>query len=341
MKIGDKTRKVAAVLLIAALFAPYFISVGFPLTAAAQAEDPVIVFDMGHGQYKDTVFEKEDALLAGNLTEMGFEVVWAWGGLNDTILDGAWGLVIASIYGSSNGFATAEITAVEDWFAEGRKFLWVAYDSDYAGNDYIRTNMSAMLTVAESQVLGEPTSVEDPVSNCASPYRVVANTTSTAAAVSSIVADVDAVLMHGPTLLYGLNSTGGAVALETETLPNVHPVLYYGGSAVIVDADLVAPLAHTNGATGSFVAMTVETNAGPTSNSIIAVSGASPYGDYQPMTTAQYYSVNLTGYNLVYQTFEFAKARLTGGMAIDPILLMGIVGVVVVVIIIAVVAKRR
>jgi hypothetical protein len=340
LKIGDTTRKVAAVLLIAALFAPYFISVGFPMRAAAQAEAPVIVFDMGHGQYKDTVFEYEDMLLEGNLTEMGFEVVWAWGGLNATILDGAWGLVIGSIYGSSNGFAASEITAVETWFADGEKFLWVSYDSDYAGYDYIRTNSTAMLEAAESSVYGEPISVSDAISNCQASYRVVANKTSTAAAVSTIVAGVDAVLMHGPTCLYGVNSTDDPVALETVTLPNVHPVLYYGASATIGDSDLVPPLAHTDGQSGEFVAMTVETNAGPTDNSIIVVSGASPYGDYQPMSTAEYYNVTLTGFNLVYQTFEWGKNRLMGGFAIDPILLIGIVGVVVVVIIIAVVARR-
>jgi hypothetical protein len=342
LRIGENTRKIAALLTIAALFAPYFISVGFvPMRAAAQAEAPVIVFDMSHGQYKDTVFDVQDALLEGNLTEMGFEVVWAWGGINATILDGAWGLIVGSIYSESDAFSAAEFTAMKDWFAEGKKFLWVSYDSDYAGKDFIRTNMTLILENAESHVYGEPTSIEDPVSNCGSPYRAVANRTSTASAVASIVKDVDAVLMHGPTLLYGLNSTDDPVPLETVTLPNVYPVLYYGASAVIVDADLVAPLAHTNGLTGSYVAMSVEVNAGPTDNSVIAVSGASPYGDYMPMTCAQYYGVNLTGYNLVYQTFEFAKARLLGGFALDPLLLMGIAGVVVVVIIIAVVAKRR
>jgi hypothetical protein len=341
LKIGEKTRKVAALLTIAALFAPYFISVGLaPMRASAQAEAPVIVFDMSHGQYKDTVFEVQDALLEGNLTEMGFEVVWAWGGINATILDGAYGLIVGSIYSESDAFSAAEFAAMEDWFAEGKKLLWVSYDSDYAGKDFIRTNMSMILENAESQVYGEPTSIEDPVSNAESAYRVIANGTGTSSAVASIVRNVDAVLMHGPTCLYGVNSTDDPVPLETVTLTNVYPVLYYGASAVIVDADLVAPLAHTNGLSGAYVAMTVELNAGPTDNSIIVVSGASPYGDYMPMTCANYYDHPLNGYNLVYQTFGFAMARHFPS-GIDPLLLMGIAGVVIVVIIIAVVAKRR
>jgi hypothetical protein len=120
---------------------------------------------MGHGQYKDSVFTAEDAWLADNLTAMGFNVVFAWGGLNDTILAGARGLIIASIYGTTNGFTAAEVTAVGDWMDEGQKFLWVAGDSDYAGYDYINANASMILEEAGSHVYLEPISISDDISN--------------------------------------------------------------------------------------------------------------------------------------------------------------------------------
>jgi hypothetical protein len=312
-------------------------------------EPDIIVFDMGHGQYKDSVFTAEDAWLAGNLTEMGYYIVWAWGGLNDTVLGRATGLVVASIYGTTNGFTAAEVTAVDDWFAQGEKFLWVAGDSDYAGYDYINANASLILEAAGSHVYLEPISISDDISNCNASYRVVANGTSSDPFVADIVDGVDAVLMHGPTSLYGSTSaTAGAdaVALETETIENVYPVLYYGASATIGDSDLVPPLAHTDGASGEFVAMTIEVNAGTTGDGVIVVSGASPYGDYQPMSTYEYYEVALSG-DIVKQTIDFGIDYINnpttpgGGFTIDPVLLMGIVGVVVVVIIIAVVVKRR
>ncbi|MHA2200466.1 MAG: hypothetical protein ACXABN_11335, partial [Candidatus Thorarchaeota archaeon] len=92
-------------------------------------------------------------------------------------------------------------------------------------------------------------------------------------------------LMHGPTSLYG--STSGAegtdvVALETETITDVYPLLYYGASATIGDSDLVPPLANNDGDSGEFVATTLEVNAGTAGDGVIIVSGASPYGDYQP-----------------------------------------------------------
>jgi hypothetical protein len=319
-----------------------------------KAAGSLIVFDMGHGQYKDSIFSAEDAWLANNLTDAGFQVVWAWGGLNDTILARARGLIIGAIYGTTNGFTGAEITAVDDWFSEGNKFLWVGSDSDYAGYAYINNNASLILDAVGSHVYPEAISISDAYSNCNASYRVVANGTSTDAFVADVVDGVDAVLMHGPTSLYG--STSGAegtdvVALENTTIENVYPLLYYGGSATISDADLVPALAHSDGDSGMFVATTIEINAGEDGTGVIVVSGASPYGDYQPMTTNEYYEVPLTGMTFVTQVIEFgmdfamspyAPTVTPPPFTIDPMLLLAIgVGVVVLIIIVVVVVKRK
>ena len=320
MKTGLRTRQVAALLLVAALFVPYFVSVGIVPSKVAAAEDPihpVIVIDMYHGQYSSYVYGEEDTWLANNLTDMGFEVVFAWGGLNDTILEDATGLLIGGIYGVTAGFATAEIDAVADWFNEGKKFLWVGSDSDYGGYAYINNNMSLILDAVGSHVYPEAISISDAFSNCNASYRVVANGTSTDAYVADIVEGVDQVLMHGPTSLYG--STSGAegtdvVALENTTIDDVYPVLYYGASATIGDSDLVPPLANADGDAGEFVAMTVEVNAGTAGDGVIVVSGASPYGDYQPMFTTEYYDVPLTGDVLVKQTIDWGMEKAAGSL---------------------------
>jgi len=344
-----RTRKIAAMMLIAALFAPYFISIGIVPTIASAETTPVIpkiVFDMGHDQYKDSVFVKEDAMLATNLTAMDYEAIWAWGGINSTILADADGLVIGAIYGTENGFTAAELTAIDTWFNAGNKFLWVGSDSDYAGYAYINNNASAVLGLCGSHVYPEAISISDAYSSANASYRVVANMTSDNAFVSSIVAGVDKVLMHGPTSLYG--STSGVekttvVALENTTIPNVYPVLYYGASATISDADLVPPLAHHDGESGNFVAMTIEVGAGEAGTGVIVVSGASPYGDYQPMTTTSYYTIPaMQGNLLVYHAIDFGmQYALNPPAGIDPLLLIGIVGVVLVIVIIAVVVKKR
>jgi hypothetical protein len=338
-----RTRKIAAVFLIAALFVPYFISIGVVPPKVVAQDNPEIVIDMSHGQYSSYVFGEEDTWLENNLTAMGYDVVFAWGGLNASILADATGLLIGGIYGTTNGFTAQEVTDVAAWFNAGDKFMWVGSDSDYSGYAYINANASLILDAVGSHVYPEAISISDAISNCNASYRVVANVTSDNAFVAPIVSGVSQVLMHGPTSLYG--STSGAegadvVALETTTITNVYPILYYGASATIGDSDLVPPLANDDGDSGEFVAMTIEMNAGDAGTSRLIVSGASPYGDYQPMFTTEYYEVPLEGDDLVKQAIEFGM-NPPAGFAIDPLLLMGIAGAVVVVIIIVVVMRRR
>jgi hypothetical protein len=325
-------RKIATLLIIAALFAPFLL-----LRNVAAQDDPVIVLDMSHGQYKSSIWETEDARLERNLTAMGYEVVWAQGGLNSTILADADALIIGSIW--SPGFTTSEVNAVADWYGAG-KFLWVATDSDYAGPN-INHNATLILEAVNSHVYGEEGDIKDLESNAGGDYRPVANVTTTEAHLADIVDGVTKVLCHGPTSLVGSTSgtfDSGIVALEDTTVPNVWPVLWYSPAATIADNDDVPPLVHTVGDAGSWVAMTVEYNAG----GIIAVSGASPYGDYQPMYTGSYYGFELDGYNLVKNVIEWGLSPdPQPGVALDPMLLIAIGGGAVVVIIIIVILMKR
>lgn len=297
-----------------------------PLTIMETSDEPLtIVFDMSHGQYSVYKFYEEDTWLANNLTALGYNVVWAWGGLNDTILASATGLVLGAVYdyGGTAGFTTSEYAAVDDWFNGGSKFFWVCADSDYGGYSYINKNASAMLEIAGSHVYPEHVSISDAYSNCGASYRVLANNTSTDPFVAGIVDGVDRVLMHGPTLLYGSNSTNPGegiepVALESTSLENVHPLLSYGESATIDDCDLVPPVAHLDGQVGPFVCATMETDLGTTNSGVVVVSGASPYGDYQPMSTSYYYEKILEGQIFVLQTIDFGMKLLGNFLIISP-----------------------
>jgi hypothetical protein len=292
LSLGIRAKRVIALTVITALFASYLVG---PIPVAAQTEaSGIIVFDYSYGQYSGSV-AYIDAFLEANLTAMGYEVVWAYGGINASILENATGLVLGSVYGDG-AYPAAEVTAIGNWFDAGNKFLWVSYDSDYDG-EVVNDNMTLVLEEVGSHVYGEPTSIEDDVSNCGAGYRPVANTTSTDPFVADIVENVDAVLMHGPTLLYGVTDAdpfgANAVPLENTTIANVYPLLYYGAGATIIEHDLRLPYAHEENQVGGFVAATLEIQG---TNAII-VSGASPYGDYRPMYADQYYGVDLTGHN--------------------------------------------
>ncbi len=272
-----------------------------------------IVFDYSHGQYSISVVDIDQNLI-DNLTALGYEVVKAFGGINASILSDAGGLVISSMYGTTNGFSALEIDDIANWFNAAPRFLWVGYDSDYEGR-YVNDNMTAILSGVGSHVYGEPTSIEDAEENCGAGYRVVANTTSSNPFVSEIVEGVSHVIMHGPTCLYGstgASPTNGVVSLENTSIENVYPLLYYGQGATIIDMDLTPPLAHSDGQIGGFVAAAMEINAGPNGNGVIVTSGASPYGDYRPMCTFFYYERILTGDLLVRNAIDFGMQKILG-----------------------------
>jgi hypothetical protein len=291
-----------------------------PLQHLSQTK-PKLVFDYSHGQYSDYV-AYIDQYLEQNLTAMGFDIVWAKGGINSTVLQDAFGLIIGSFLGPYYIDVETNVD-IQDWFYQGDKFLWVSGDSDYVSppelGQFINDNMSAILQGVGSHVYPEPTSVSDPISSTGVEYRVVANTTVQHPLFDDqfdqIVDNVDAVLCHDPTCLYGSDSSEpdvgvNPVALDEFHVENVYPLLFYSASAYINDNDLIPPYTHENGETGNFVAATIELNAGPSDDCIIVVSGASPYGDYRPMYADEYYGVQLNGYRFVNQLISYVRDNL-------------------------------
>lgn len=276
---------------------------------------PLIVFDYSHGQYYSQV-ESLDLSLESDLETMGYDVVWARGGINYTILSNASGLIIGAIWGESNVFSLDELLTIYAWFSLGHKFLWIGTDSDTYG-DYINDQMSSILEYIGSHVYPESVIVEDPISNCGASYRVIANRMSNDDFVSPIVEGVSGVLMHGSTILYGSDSelspgvSVNPVALETTTIQDVYPLLYYAESAVCFDTDTAPPLVHSNGEIGSFACATLEINLGLLNTSVAIVSGSSPYGNYQPMYTSDYYGKTLEGNLFVKQAINFGMALVT------------------------------
>ena len=334
------SKRAFAIGVLATFFAAFLVG---PAPVAADGTG-TIVFDYTHGQYSSNLWNTTDLAIADALEAMGYTVVFAYGGINTSILDDAVGFVAGSIYGSDGGYTSTEFTVITDWFNAGNKFMWIGYDSDYAGRTYINDNMTKILEDTGSHVFGEPLSIEDPISSAASGYRAIANGTSDNSFVAPIVAGVSKVLMHGPTCLYGSSSaTEGTdvVALETGTIANVYPLLYFGASATIVNADLVNGYAHDEGDTGAFVAATLEIGAGTAGNGVIIVSGASPYGDYRPMAEAEYYDIVMTGsLDFVVNGIDFGMNQAQA-MNMTLILAIGAIGAVVVVVIIVAVMKRK
>ena len=308
--------------LVLALIVAAGLALSIPTIHVVRAQSrPVVVIDYSHGQDINVQARAyHDPNFFGNLSEMGFEVIIAHGGLNSSLMENVDALILGSIYGEMNTFRDWELQCLESWFNEGNKFAWVAYDSDYPthveGTHYINMNMSTVLELFGSRLYGEPAHIADDTCNCGANYRAVANVTSNDLYVRPCVQSVDRVLMHGSTLLYGSNSTNPSrfespIPLEQLTLPNVHPILYYSPTAFVEDWMPPAPIAHHENETDSFLACAIQTSAGPNGTDILVVSGGAPYGSYCPMFADEYHNYTLTGSIFVLQVVEFAMNYLS------------------------------
>ncbi len=284
-----------------------FLSTSVGLALADEPESNIIVFDYSHGQKNDLVSDI-DLALETTLINLGYQVVWARGGLNSSILSDAKALIVSSVYPATNAFDQSEIDAITEWFNNGSKFMWIGCDNDYDG-PFINGNMSRILEGVGSHVYPESASILDPISNAGAAYRTIATGTSSNPLVSGTGMNVEAILMHAGTLLYGSSSNSpgegvNPIAMEDTTLENVYPILYYNESAVITDNEPDPPIAHDIDDTGAFVAATIEFGLCDDNSSVLVVSGASPYGDYRPMCDDLYYDKVLQGNTFVSQTID-------------------------------------
>ncbi|MHA3965060.1 MAG: hypothetical protein AM325_016145 [Candidatus Thorarchaeota archaeon SMTZ1-45] len=362
------TLAVVTAVLMASLLVFSVPTIAVASTSSAAGDMGTILIDYSHGSYKASA-EYLDQWLADNLTLMGFEVIFLWGGLNSTILANADGLILPKVWGTENGYLAAEVTAVSDWFNAGNKFLWIGGESDFVeagGGQVVLDNQTLMLEAVGSHVYLEPTAVQDPASYAGAAYRPIANITGTSPFIASVVNGVTDVLVHSPTCLYGSDSaTPGEgvspVALETNSIDNVYVLLQFSNNGTIVDSDLTAPYAHTNGQVGAFAAMTMEVEAGDDGSGVIVVSGGNVIGHYWPMMEDTYAGVEgLNGLYLVRQAIDFGMKTAapepitttpttpttpTGTVEpgpFDPMLLAVIgIGVVIVIIIVVLVVRRK
>jgi hypothetical protein len=301
-----KYRVVRVVFVLTALITFSILPSAMAYHHSTQVDRIRIVFDYSHGQNYDTGYKNVDHLLEGNLTERGYEVIWAKGGLNSSILEDATGLIIGSIWGKDEGFLEYELDAIEDWFATGNKLLWVSCKSDYPGPEYatgqfVNDNASAILERVGSHAYPEPAEIDDYELNCGEYYRIIANMSSTDPFVAGIVTGLEAVLFHGSTVIYGSDSdTPGAyvnpVALETESVDNLYPLMYSSPASFVFDQDAkVPPIVHEEYEQGSKVLSTLEVFAGPAKCGVIIVSGTAPYGLNRPIYFDTYYNIDLDG----------------------------------------------
>lgn len=238
--------------------------------------------------------------------------------LNASVLSGADALILGSPYGSTGEEAFNATNApvvmqtIFDWFNSSTgKFIWISGDSDYDGGEWINGNMTMLSFSLGSWIGLDFCAVEDPVSMAAASYRVVANETGTNANITAIVEGVSlGVLMHGPSPVFAFNGTH-PVGLHNHTVPDIYNVLETSAAGVIVENNPnVTAVAHKDGQSAPIVMAAAQLMVGHFNNTVL-VTGASPFGDYQPMFTDLYYDTPMHG-------SRFVKQALLWGVGISP-----------------------
>ncbi len=197
-----------------------------------------------------------------------------------------------------------EIQAITNWFTSGNKVLWIAADSDYpaGGSEQSQVNANAILESLGSNLRMDYVSVEDPVSNCQRSYRVVGIVNPSPGA-EAVGFGAHKVLFHGPGVVAWVDKNGQWHKLnESEKPPNTYILVTTSEHGEIVEHQPKAPgepgnvgQAYEAGDTGVFPLMAAQVMNYSGSISVVMVSGETPYGGYQPMTTWLYYGVKLDG----------------------------------------------
>jgi hypothetical protein len=275
-------KQVLAIIVVAWLFCLGYTSSPIQSHIVANDEPITIVFDFSHGQrdYYGYDYDLKDLL-----ETRGYNVVWANGGLNSTILENASALILGCVkYGYS--YSTSEVTAVSEWFNQGGKFLWIGGDSDWNDHYIYNQEVYKILESVRSHVYPEQAHLkakQNVVGNQAA--NVVANVTTQNSRFQSIVENITEVLMADGTTLYGSNHQYpnhelNPIDLETHNITDVYPILFYNPSSYVRDDFPPPMLVHSDFQEGAFVAVTLEDNAGCSGNGILVVSGTPIYGEY-------------------------------------------------------------
>ena len=192
-----------------------------------------------------------------------------------------------------NIFSAANLSAIEAWFEQGDKLLWVGGESDYAGYYQANHTSNPLLEQISSDLRLDSGSVEDPTSNDAAAYRVVVNETGVSSDMTDYVTEgFNQVVMHGPTAVaYADNSThwGDLRSADLSTFDNeVNIILETSEGAIALDGDLSLKgsdfYAYADGVNGSYPMLVTQTMPGASdTESLVVVSGESIFTDYKFM----------------------------------------------------------
>ncbi len=338
-------RKAAIILAVFVFFGVF----GFAMASAT-----TIGVDLAHGESDKglaVLTDKNGNVIAEGMIKTITDVTWVYIGdpaladqlgiqqVGDKITaDALKGIDFLIIGQPSSPLSNDEIKAIEEWWNQGGKILWVAADSDYGdGKDRI-DYADAILDAIGAHIMVDQASVEDATSNAGAGYRVVglvnpeANTPNKDMLTKDLT-NGGKVLFHGPGVVAYVDDNGNWKPLPAGGgMENIYVIVTSSGDGQIVENTDPPANAYTAGDTGQFPLMAVEVF--PDKKNVLIVSGETPYGGYEPMWSPEYHGVKLDGPQFVTNFIHWAielqqsigkeEGGGGGGATCGPALLVGL-----------------
>ncbi len=283
-----------ASIIIPLLVLAVLIAYSVPTTLAVSPEGkPVVAIDLAHGEN-----DKAVADIVGNLSGIfEFKI------LTEAFTPEALADVDILIIGQPmTALSPDELVALEQWFSQGGKVLWVAGDSDYGTGPQAQAAANAILEFIGATLRIDPSAVYDDVVNAGRFYRVVGlvqpdeDTPYREVLTFGLVND-GKVLYHGPAPLAWVDENGDWHSLTKSKPDNVYRIVWTSENGYIGDNNDPPTIAYVdellNEVNDRYVMLAAEVRSD--TRNVIIVSGESPYGDYQPTWTTEYYGVALDG----------------------------------------------
>ncbi|MCE4600512.1 MAG: GldG family protein [Desulfurococcales archaeon] len=278
--------------------------------AAAQSNTITVAVDLSHGES-----DKYLGYIQGNITFVNWVNITE-GPITTDMLQGVDVLILGQ---PTIAFSPDEMDAIAQWLASGKKVLWVAGDSDYGSGNATQVYVNDLLEYIGAKLRVEYASFYDDIHNAQRFYRVLVHVQvdNNPDLETSMIAEgiTKPILAHGPAPLIWVDDEGNPHDPVTETFDGLIRILWSYDTAYIGDNNPPLPLVYDpilygHGA-GNFTFVFLAAEYHPDTNDVIVVSGESPYGDYEPTWSWEYYGVALDGPKFVTNMISWFKTLIT------------------------------
>ncbi len=280
-----------AVFLLAAAVPTHHVMTASATTATGQV---VVAVDLSHGES-----DKYLDYIMNNITFVNWTVIEN-GPITSDILSNVDVLILGQ---PTVAFSTDEMDAIVEWLSSGNKVLWVAGDSDYGSGNETQKLVNNLLEYIGAKLRIEYASVYDDIHNCERFYRVLfqVNPDNVPDLHTDMITEniTKPILGHGPAPLIWVDDEGNPHDIVNDTFPGLIRIVWSYDTAYIGDNNPPLPLVYDplvyGRGTGNHTFVFIAAEYWSDKNDLIVVSGESPYGDYEPIWSPEYYNVSLDG----------------------------------------------